>query len=90
MAVGQLASQYGVACAMCMWGVVACFSFSAPSLANVSAISFPMMHVWLLLCVCVFGVVSNKFVETRISVCLYGLVSCLTYMASWFRVLDVL
>ena len=48
VAVGQLASHYGVACAMCMWGVSACFSFSAPSLANVSAISFPMILVWAL------------------------------------------
>ena len=54
MTVGQLAGQYGVACAMCMWGVVAGFSFIAPSLASLSAISFPIMHVWLLtLCMCV-------------------------------------
>ena len=48
MAVGQLHSHYGVACDMCMWGVAAGFSFSAPSLANVSAISFPMIFVWAL------------------------------------------
>ena len=48
VAVGQLASQYGVVWATCMWGVAACFSFSAPLLASVSAISFPMIHVWAL------------------------------------------
>ena len=54
MAVGQLASQYGVACAMCIWGVVVGFSFIAPSLASVSAISFHVMHVWALtLCMCI-------------------------------------
>ena len=54
MVVGQLASQYGVACAMCMWGVSASFSFSASSLASVSAISFPMTPVWALtLCMCI-------------------------------------
>ena len=48
MAVGQLASQYGVACAMCMWGVSAGFSFSAPLLARVSVISFHVIPVWAL------------------------------------------
>ena len=42
--VGQLASQYGVVCVMCMWGVAASFPFIAPSLAIVSAISFAITH----------------------------------------------
>ena len=54
VAVEQLASQYGVAWAICIWGVVVDFSLSAPALASVSAISFPMMHVWALtLCMCI-------------------------------------
>ena len=58
MAVGQLASQYGVAWARCMWGVGVGFSLSVPSLASVSAISFPMMPVWARTfgCVIVCGV----------------------------------
>ena len=51
--VGELASQYGVAWAMCICGVGDGFSFSVPSLANVSAISFPLMLVCALtLCMC--------------------------------------
>ena len=54
VAVGQLASQYGVAWTICIWGVAVGFSLSAPSLANVSAISFHIMHVWALtLCMCI-------------------------------------
>ena len=54
VAVGQLASQYGVACAMCIWGVSEGFSLSAPSMASVSAISFHVMPVWALtLCMCI-------------------------------------
>ena len=45
VAVGQLASQYGVVWVVCMWGVVVDFSFDVPSLARVSAISFPVMLV---------------------------------------------
>ena len=48
VAVGQLASQYGAVCARCMWGVAGGFSLSVPSLASVSAILFPIMHVWAL------------------------------------------
>ena len=37
-----------------MWGVAGGFSLSDPSLANVSTISFPMMHVWAFtLCMCI-------------------------------------
>ena len=35
-----------VAWARCMWGVADGFSLSVPSLASVSAFSFPMMPVW--------------------------------------------
>ena len=34
-----------MAWAICIWGVAEGFSLSAPSLASVSAISFPMTHV---------------------------------------------
>jgi hypothetical protein len=37
VAVGQLASQYGVVRAMWMWGVGVDFSLSVPSLASMSA-----------------------------------------------------
>ena len=43
VAVGQLANLYGVWWAMCMWGVLDGFSLRVPSLASVSAISFPIM-----------------------------------------------
>ena len=43
--VGQLANQYRVGCAICMWGVGDGFSLRVPSLANVSTISFPIMRV---------------------------------------------
>jgi hypothetical protein len=46
VAVGQLASQYGVEWAMCIRGVASGFSLVVPSLASSSAISFPMMLVW--------------------------------------------
>jgi hypothetical protein len=46
VAVGQLASQYGVEWAMCIRGVAFGFSLVVPSLASSSTISFPMMHVW--------------------------------------------
>jgi hypothetical protein len=53
VAVGQLVSQYGVTWAMCIWGVGVGFSLFVPSLANVSAISLPLMPVWALtLCIC--------------------------------------
>ena len=52
--VGQPANQYGVGCAMCMWGVGDGFSLWVPSLASVSAISFPIMHVCArTLCMCI-------------------------------------
>ena len=52
--VGQPANQYGVECAICMWGVEDGFSLRVPSLASVSAISFPMMPVWArTLCMCI-------------------------------------
>ena len=41
--VGQLASQYGVTWVVCMRGVVVGFFISVPSLASMSAISFPVM-----------------------------------------------
>ena len=44
--VGQLASQCGVAWALCMWGVAGGFSLSVPLFASVSAISFPVMPIW--------------------------------------------
>ena len=44
VAVMQLASQYGVWCAVCMRGVLVGFSLVVPSLARVSTISFPVMH----------------------------------------------
>ena len=51
--VGQPANQYGVEFAICMWGVEDGFSLRVPSLASVSAISFPMMHVCArTLCMC--------------------------------------
>ena len=48
VAIGQLAGQCGVAWAICMWGVAGGFSLSVPSLASISAISFPVMPVWAL------------------------------------------
>ena len=56
--VGQLANQYGVGCAMCMWGVGDGFSLRVPSLASVSPILFPMMpECARTLCMCiVYGV----------------------------------
>jgi hypothetical protein len=54
VAVGQLASQYGVEWAVCIRGVVSGFSLVFPSLASLSAISFPVMHVWArTLCMCI-------------------------------------
>ena len=54
VAVGQLASQYGVAWAICIWGAAVGFSLSAPSLASVVAIWFHVMLVWALtLCMCI-------------------------------------
>ena len=41
--VRQLASQYGVGCAVCMCGVVVGFSLSVSSLARASTISFPVI-----------------------------------------------
>lgn len=41
--VGQLASQYGVVCAMCICWVAVGFSMSVHVLGSVSAISFPIM-----------------------------------------------
>jgi hypothetical protein len=46
VAVGQLASQYGVEWAMCICGVASGLSLVVPSLASLSATSFPMMLVW--------------------------------------------
>ena len=45
VAVGQFANQYGEKWAMCVCGVLFGFSFSVPSLASLSAISLPLMHV---------------------------------------------
>ena len=44
--VGQLASQYGVAWAMWIWGVSVGCSFSVLSLASMSTSSFFLMLVW--------------------------------------------
>ena len=54
VAAGQFASQQGAAWARCMWGVGVGFSLNIPSLANVSAISFPAIPVWAItLCMCI-------------------------------------
>ena len=45
VAVGQLASQYGVVWAMCICGVISDLSFWVPSFARVSSISLPLMPV---------------------------------------------
>jgi hypothetical protein len=46
VAVGQLASQYGVEWAMYIRGVASGFFLVVPSFASSSAISFPVMPVW--------------------------------------------
>ena len=52
--VGQLTNQYGVGCAMRIWGVGDGFSLWVPLLASVSAISFPIIHVCArTLCMCI-------------------------------------
>ena len=58
VAVGQLASQYGVEWAVCMRGVASGFSLVVPSFANSSASSLPVMPVWArTLCMCIlYGV----------------------------------
>ena len=43
--VGQLASHWGVGWAMWICGVLFGFSFSVPSLASLSVVSLPLMHV---------------------------------------------
>jgi len=54
VAVGQLASQYGVEWAVCIRGVDSGFSLVFPSLASSSAISFPVMPVCArTLCMCI-------------------------------------
>ena len=60
VAVGQLASQYGVGWAICICGVLYSLYLRFPSLASVSAISLPIMpECARALCACTIAAMSN-------------------------------
>ena len=45
---GGLDNLYGMVCATCMHGMDVMVPFEVPSIANESAMSFPLIHVWAL------------------------------------------